>query len=433
LVLTAITAALVGLMRGRQQRLEEEVRVRTETLRASEASYRRQFSDSLAVMFLFDPVDGRIVEANTAGILFYGYTAEQFHSMRIMDISTQPKAEVDRVMQSVLNETGSHFELRHRLADGTVRDVEVYSSAIWFGNRRLIHSIVHDITERKRAEADLERASRQAGMAEVATSILHNIGNVLNSVNVSIGVLHERARDSGAEDVAKVAGLLESHREGLLEFLGQEDRAAQLTQYLSALAPHLASQQASDLAELQELAKNVDHIKDVVARQQSYAKLAGATEWVSVADLVEDALAMDARALARHEVQVVRDYDPAVPKIALEKHKLLQILVNLIHNAKYACDGSERLNKRLTVRVSNRGGKVRVTVADNGVGIPAENLKRIFNHGFTTRKNGHGFGLHSAALAARELGGALLVHSDGPGQGAAFTVELPLPPQERAL
>jgi signal transduction histidine kinase len=114
----------------------------------------------------------------------------------------------------------------------------------------------------------------------------------------------------------------------------------------------------------------------------------------------------------------------------LDKHKALQILVNLVSNARRACSDSGRADKRLTLRLASGDGRVRLSVADNGAGIPAENLTRIFNHGFTTRKDGHGFGLHSGALAARELGGSLLAHSDGVGLGATFTLELPLSPAE---
>ena len=86
-------------------------------------------------------------------------------------------------------------------------------------------------------------------------------------------------------------------------------------------------------------------------------------------------------------------------------------------------------DKRLTMQVRAANGRVQIAVMDNGVGIPAENMTRIFNHGFTTREKGHGFGLHSAALAAREMGGTLNAHSDGPGQGATFILELPLQPE----
>jgi len=115
-----------------------------------------------------------------------------------------------------------------------------------------------------------------------------------------------------------------------------------------------------------------------------------------------------------------------VPPISVEKHKVLQILINVLRNAKYACDDSERNEKKITVRISGRDGRVSISVADNGIGIPPENLTRIFNHGFTTRKEGHGFGVHSGANAAREMGGSLSAVSEGTGHGATFTLELPV-------
>ena len=159
--------------------------------------------------------------------------------------------------------------------------------------------------------------------------------------------------------------------------------------------------------------------------QQSYAKVSGLSELVPVIDLVEDAVRMNTGALERHKVRLVRDYSTVAP-ILVEKHKVLQILVNLIRNAKYACDDTNLPDKQLTLRVTGDEVCVQIAVIDNGVGIPPENLTRIFNHGFTTRKEGHGFGLHSGALAAKELGGSLTVQSDGPGEGAVFTLELPV-------
>ena len=129
-----------------------------------------------------------------------------------------------------------------------------------------------------------------------------------------------------------------------------------------------------------------------------------------------------------HEGNIRREFDEA-PPIMTEKHKVLQILVNLIRNAKYAMDDAGRSDKRLTIKVANEGRhRVKIQVIDNGVGIPPENLTRIFSHGFTTRRNGHGFGLHSSALAVRELGGSLEARSDGEGQGAVFTLRLPSTP-----
>jgi len=230
---------------------------------------------------------------------------------------------------------------------------------------------------------------------------------------------------SQSAGVSRLTELLETNRHDLPGFFSANGRADQLINYLKSLAQHLAGARVSVLEELQELSKNVDHIKEIVAMQQSYARVSGVTEKIKLTDLVEDALRMNTGALARHQVQLVRDYAPEVPEITVEKHKVLQILVNLIRNAKYACDESNLPDKSLTLRVTNGGDRVRIAVVDNGVGIPPENLTRIFSHGFTTRKEGHGFGLHSGALAARELGGSLTAHSEGPGQGATFTLELP--------
>ena len=97
-----------------------------------------------------------------------------------------------------------------------------------------------------------------------------------------------------------------------------------------------------------------------------------------------------------------------------------------MRNAKYACDDSGRPDKQLLVQVKGAGERVRIAIIDNGVGIAPENMAKLFRHGFTTREAGHGFGLHSGALTARELGGSLTARSDGPGCGAAFVLELPL-------
>jgi PAS domain S-box-containing protein len=289
-----------------------------------------------------------------------------------------------------------------------------------------------DITERKRVQAEAEEmnkqlieTSRHAGMAEVATGVLHNVGNVLNSVNVSATLIAEGVRKSKIGNLARVVTLLDDHAANLGAFVTSDAQGKNLTGYLRQLHERLVKEQGTILVEMVTLRDNIDHIKDIVAMQQEYAKVSGVTEVLEVSSLVEDSLRMNAAGLSRHGVTVERDFQE-VPRVATEKHKVLQILVNLIRNAKYACDEGGREDKRLTLRVRNEDGRVRISVSDNGVGIPPENLARIFNHGFTTRKEGHGFGLHSGALAATEMGGSLRVHSEGLGCGATFTLELPL-------
>jgi len=300
--------------------------------------------------------------------------------------------------------------------------------------------IGRDITSLKQAELKVEalhrqllQASRTAGMAEVATGVLHNVGNVLNSVNVSAGVVAERLRASKVDGVSKLARLLREQGANLAHFLTDDDRGRKVPAYLDQLAEHLEQERVELGKELDGLILNIDHIKEIVTMQQNYARISGVVETVELSEMVEDAFKIHGGAYARHGITVERDYEK-VPTMSVDKHAVLQVLVNLLHNAKYACDASNRPDKRVTVRVKTAGpDRVKVEVADNGAGIAPENLTRIFSQGFTTRKGGHGFGLHSGALSAKQLGGSLNVHSDGVGCGATFTLELPCqpPPSEQ--
>ena len=295
------------------------------------------------------------------------------------------------------------------------------------------YGISKDITGIKEAEEKLNavhlqlvHASRQAGMAEVATGVLHNVGNVLNSVNVSATLVREKLQDSEVATLGRVAGLLRSHAADLDRYLTTDPKGRLLPGLVIELADHLAQEHEVLRVEHEQLARSVEHIKEIVAMQQSYACISGILEKVQIADVLGDALQINIAGLTRHGVEVVRDYAD-VPSVVVDKHKVMQILVNLIHNAKYAVEDSKRADRRITLRIAlSEANRLRISVADNGVGIPPENLTRIFSRGFTTRRNGHGFGLHSGAIAAREMGGSLYAESEGTGQGAIFTLELPL-------
>jgi PAS domain S-box-containing protein len=296
-------------------------------------------------------------------------------------------------------------------------------------------AVVEDITEQRLAEEELERvhsqllvASRQAGMAEVATNVLHNVGNVLNSVNVSASMVAERIRKSKCVGLVRVAELLRQHSGELATFLtGAQGKHVPV--YLQELAEELVAERDAAVTELSAVRSNIEHIKEIVAMQQGYARRGGITDTLDIRLLVEDSLRMNEGAFSRHGVTIVRDFED-VPLVQVDKHRVLQVLVNVIRNAKYACAEATGGPKRVTVRTRAASDSVIISVIDTGVGIPKENLDRIFNHGFTTRPDGHGFGLHSAALAAKELGGSLLAQSAGPGKGATFTLTLPLTPPE---
>jgi PAS domain S-box-containing protein len=391
-------------------------------------------------------VDGRIFMSNPAAADLFGVSAA-VGATSGTTLEYPPDLEVcqaDRVTPLPLEQ----LPLARALRGEIVSDVELVITrqgkpriALLSARQLVGHSgaglgavvVAQDITGRKESDVELERvhkqlldASRLAGMAEVASNVLHNVGNVLTSVNVSANLVAECVKSAKIEGLGRAAALLKEREQDLVAFLTTDERGRKLPAYLAQLAEHLLGNQRLALKELAALRDNIDHIKETVAMQQSYAKLCGVAETVAISSLVEDSLRMNAAALARHGVNVRREFDHDVPAVSVDKHKILQILVNLIRNAKYACDESGRADKLMVIRIQADQQAVRISVIDNGVGIHPDNMGRLFRHGFTTRKTGHGFGLHSGALAAKELGGSLTVASDGPGCGATFTLELPL-------
>lgn len=280
--------------------------------------------------------------------------------------------------------------------------------------------------ELREAQAELVTTARRAGMAEIATNVLHNVGNVLNSVNVSAQVLYEKVHTSKGPGVAKVAQLMKEHPDDLGDFISSDPKGRALPDYLDKLADALAIEQQVMIAELAQLTRRIDHIKEIVATQQSYAGNASVLESGSLRELVEDVVRICDVSLARHHITLIKEFSD-VPQMPLDKHRVLQILVNLINNAKQALEAGANRSPQIILRLRVvDDGRVRVEVEDNGEGIAQDNLARVFEHGFTTRVDGHGFGLHGCILAAHELGGDLTVRSAGPGSGALFILELPL-------
>ncbi|HLP75754.1 MAG TPA: PAS domain-containing protein [Candidatus Paceibacterota bacterium] len=325
------------------------------------------------------------------------------------------------------------FEYRVIAADG--REVWLRESGVISedaGQILTMRGIFLDITEQKNAAVELEKlnrqlmtASRQAGMAEVATGVLHNVGNVLNSVNVSAGLLREKLSRSEVRSLDKLAELLKSQNGNLPAFLAENPKGKLIPEFIIQIAERLSRERELFSNELLELGKNVEHIKDIVSMQQSHARVIGVSEKVSLVRLMEDVLRIESAALTRARIEVVRQFE-TLPETILDSHKVLQILLNLIRNARYAMSESWSGPRQLSLTIARpEPGRVRVTVTDSGVGISSQNLTRIFSHGFTTRKDGHGFGLHIGALHAKQMGGSLTGSSPGEGCGSSFTLELP--------
>jgi PAS domain S-box-containing protein len=329
------------------------------------------------------------------------------------------------------------FETTYTLHDGRKIDV-VINARLKSGSRdtpALCEGTLEDVTAQKDAKRDLEAvnqqlvvASRQAGMADVATGVLHNVGNVLTSVNITISELLDRLKKSRLTILQKLVETLQRERPRLATFLTEDAAGRQLPDFLGKINTHLAEENKLLRADAESLVRHFSHIREIIVTQQNAAKLFGVAENLSAIQLVEDALKLSADALGRHGIALQREFTDKA-QVKADRHKVLQILVNLIKNSKDSVLAANIADPTITVRIlPPERGFAGLVVHDNGLGISQENLARIFQHGFTTKKDGHGFGLHSCVLAAREMHGDLAVGSEGPGRGATFTLLLPTTP-----
>jgi signal transduction histidine kinase len=263
-------------------------------------------------------------------------------------------------------------------------------------------------------------------MAEVATGVLHNVGNVLTSVNLIVHDVQDRLKTTRLSHLRRVVEVLQREQPRLAEFLTADGPGKQLPDFLAKLDDHLRTENQQLLTDVEGLVRHFEHIREIIVTQQGSAQLFGVIETLAPAQLFEDALRLNAESLERHGISLERVFEP-VGQVKADRHKVLQILVNLLKNAKDALQVLKPGERRIRVQIARAtDGLLGFSVEDNGPGIAPANLTRIFQHGFTTKQNGHGFGLHSSVLAAREMGGDLVARSAGPGKGATFTLTLPL-------
>jgi PAS domain S-box-containing protein len=393
---------------------------------------------TIGMLIVLGP-DGTIRFVNRSALQLLDYAEADLMGQPFAKIFADHRDETagedDSVLRTIM-ERGSVACLERSFIRRDGLTVPALFSASKMQNDGVVEALVCsavDITDLKHAAVELEKlhqdlvdASRVAGMAEVANNVLHNVGNVLNSVNVSGELLREKAGRFRGRALARTVQLLNEHHDDLTDFMNADPKGMQILPYLESLAVQMDADQKAVQAELVTLTGRIDHIKEIVAMQQNYSRLFGIQECVDIGNLVEDALRMSHAALVRHEITVKRDYRD-VPPVTADKHKILQILVNLIRNAKYAMDESSRPERclRLHIEPVDRT-HVQVRVIDNGVGMTPEVRQRLFEYGFTTKSTGNGYGLHSSILAARALGGTLNAHSDGPGLGATFTLQIPI-------
>ncbi len=284
------------------------------------------------------------------------------------------------------------------------------------------------VLEQTRLQNRLKEASYKNEMAEVASTVLHNVGNVLNSVNVAAGVVESCVNDSSIVLVNRIADLLAEQEQSLNQFLTEDPKGRRIPAAIRKLAPHLVEERQTILKEIQVLMRNIDHVKHIISSHQTMAKSQGLVEPISLPDLLEQALDLSFQPRDANWVTIHRQFS-ITPQIAVDRHQVLQILVNLLRNAKQAMQAQPSDEHTLTIRIDEQDHEpllVRLTIQDSGTGIAPEHLSKMFSRGFTTKKDGNGIGLHSSALTMKNMGGDMEVWSNGVGCGAVFTLRFPV-------
>ncbi len=290
---------------------------------------------------------------------------------------------------------------------------------------------IEDEAEKMRLNEELNEAARRAGMAEIAASVLHNVGNVLTSVTTSVSIIEQTIANTALTGYFKAIDLIRENQDNLEAFVTNDTRAIKLMQYLLILEDHLRSEHELINKNLHRLQDKVNIINEVIAAQQSYATGSMLLESLYLPDIIDDALRLQGDSADRHHIEIVKEYAEDIPLIPIQRTKMIHIIVNLYRNAKDALNDNPVDDKKILIQVTKENDKVVMRFSDNGCGIEPQHLKRIFNHGFTTKASGHGFGLHSCANYMSEMGGKIQVQSAGKGKGTTFILEFPIPPAQQ--
>lgn len=281
--------------------------------------------------------------------------------------------------------------------------------------------------ELEEAQKQLLESAHKAGMAEIATNVLHNIGNVLNSAITSTVVIGETVRGSKLNTYEKLVEMIESQKSDFAEFVAKDPKGQKIPDFLIQLNTAFKSEQDKITAKLKGLSRSHEHIREIIGLQQTYAGVKGMEENVSLPEIVSDAAHLFGASFDRHNIDFTLTPADDVPKIKIQKNKAIQIFINLLKNGRDAVKENGRDSGKIEVRFHKLNDKfVQVDVIDNGIGIEQDKLTKIFHYGFTTKSTGHGFGLHGSANLATELGGNLSATSEGKGKGATFSLKLPI-------
>ncbi len=421
--------------------LEFKIEERTHQLAESESKFRTLFEGSADAILLSSETE--LLDCNPAMLKMFGYTGKDaFLKRSPSDISPEMQpdgaASYDKLLKLYgdASRAGSRqIEWVSKRQNGEEFFTEIVITSVPLNGREVIHNVFRDITERKRTEQELLVAQQKlvetahsAGMNEIATGVLHNIGNILNSVNISTEEIDITIKNSKIKRFINANDLLRNHLDNVSEFLSQHPKGRLLPGYYINLGEAIREEYDLITEEIGSLTIKVNMMRDVISTQQNYAKASLYTEDVAIADMVDDAIKLQFGALNKQGVEIQRNYLKR-PVGSVPKVKLIHVLTNLIKNGQEAMADNIELKKPQKMIITLTQPKedtAQIQILDNGCGIEPHHLERIFSHGFTTKVHGHGFGLHTCANFMTEMGGSLTVESGGAGLGAVFTLTFPL-------
>jgi PAS domain S-box-containing protein len=341
------------------------------------------------------------------------------------ELAVKFKADDRAVMESKTQK-----RIEESIVDGNQKVVwlETIKSPLRDGTGAIVGTvgIARDITERKRLNAALHTASRLGGMAEVAISVLHNVGNAINSVNVSTSLVGEKLQSRSMKLVARGMELLLGHKDDLVRFLTEDPTGKALVEAVPRLSSSILREQQEMIAEIDSVRRHLEQIMRTIQVQEEYARVTSVVEKCSLDQVIDQALAFVLARCKELGLQVKTEVDEMLD-ITQDRNQIVQILANLMRNAVDALAEVDHPEKVIVV-VGRRCGddRFQIEVSDNGTGIGEKDRPDIFRYGFSTKRDGHGFSLHNSSALAHAMGGALSFSSDGQGRGSVFRLELPI-------
>ena len=376
-------------------------------------------------------MNGIIESCNPAAEKIFGYdhdtlAGQNFYKLIKINIENEDSLDLDQFF----NSGHKNLELVGCKKNGDHFPAEITISKLNVSQGDFFVIIIRDISTRKQSEEKLHilnqslvDLARKAGMIEVTNSVLHTVSNVLNSINTSASVIYEKISKSEVTSLTEIAKLIDAHRNHMNDFLTNDEKGKKCLEFIILLAKVLPEEHGDVMEEVHLLTNKVEHVKYIIQMQQGLEGNNNLLEEVDISSLINDALSING--LNNTTKFSIETHCQNIPRLVLNKVKLVQILVNIIQNAKAAVTENGKDLKIISISAFIENNKLVIEIEDNGTGIDSTVIKKIFSFGFTTKKHGYGFGLHSSLNSAKEMEGTLKVESQGKGKGAKFRLEVP--------